>query len=265
MATPKHITDAVLIGTGEFSIAVGASTPAAAQLIGYKDFGNVKVFDVSAEGEKKEHYGSYRGTQVRDRLDNRKLKIGYKLTCDEWTADMLSYFFFGKQNGSLTRSALAAAAGTAQAFAAGTPSDVNKWYDILDASGVRHRFLTGVTFASKTEGTDFELDLTLGRVRWLTVQTASVTPTITAPAIVAGDNNNLAIVDPLTQGLIQGMCRLVCFDELSRQNIVFDHVDFYGQLALDGSPSIKGDDYSDYSIMVNVGTPRGKIFVRNYP
>ena len=33
-----------------------------------------------------------------------------------------------------------------------------------------------------------------------------------------------------------------------------------------GAPTVKGDDYSDFKLMVNVGTPAGSIYVRSgYP
>lgn len=264
---PAHRTDALLIGTGEFSFSPNSATVAAAASAGYIDFGNVKVFDIKSQADMKEHYGSYRGTMRRDRIDGRKIRLGYDLTVDEFNANLLNYMFQGKAAtpSNYTRAVLTAAAGTALNFVT-VNSDPTRWYDILDATGNKVPFLTTVTIAAKVEGTDFQLDLTLGRVQFLTLQTTSLSPLITAVAVVAGDNNNLSIITPLTQGTIFGVGRITCYDELSRQSIVWEHRDFYGQIMLSGSPTVKGDDYSDFKLSVNVGTPAGSIFVRSgYP
>jgi hypothetical protein len=116
MYTPPHNTDALLIGNAEFSFALGATTPALAAAQGFRDFGNVKAFQIDANGESKEHYGAYRGITRRDDIRKQKLKLNYKLTCDEWTLNLLRFLLFGADAAPITRSAIAAANGTPITF-----------------------------------------------------------------------------------------------------------------------------------------------------
>jgi hypothetical protein len=135
-------------------------------------------------------------------------------------------------------------------------------YDVLDINGARVRDLTAVTFASKAEGVDFEVDYKLGRVRFLTSQTASVTPSITAAAIASGDANSLYGLTPLSQNVFQGIGRLVVFDENRRNQIALAHEDFGCEVEIDGGADVKTDDYSDLSLMVSVTNPLGKHYIR---
>ena len=260
--SPPHNLNALLIGTGEFSFALGATTPAQAAALGMRDFGNIKAFQVDAGGDDKEHYGSYRGTTRRDDLRKQKLKIGYKLTCDEWNANTLKYMFFATPSGPLTRAAVAAVAGTAIPFSNAAPSNVNFHYDVLDAQGNRVRDLTAVTFAGLQENTDFVVDYIMGRVRFLAVHTAPLAPTITAAAIVAGDVNSLNQITPMAQSLFQGIGRITIFDEDDNQQVVFEHTDFSCEVEITGTADVKNDDYSDMSMMVSITGLVGNVLVR---
>lgn len=260
---PPHNLNALLLGTAEFSFALGATTVAGAAIQGYRDFGNVKAFQIDAKGEDKTHYGSYRGITRKDDIRKQKLELGYKLTCDEWTLNSLKYLFFGTPTGAITRAAIAAVAGTPLPFSNGSPSQSNLFYDVMDATGNRARELTAVTFQGKQEGTDFEVDYKMGRVRFLVQQAAALTPTITAAAINAGDPGSLLGLQPLTQNIFNGIGRLIVFDEGNPQNIVIEHTDFGCQVEITGTPDVKSDDYSDLSLMVSVSAPLGTTYFRN--
>ena len=260
--SPPHNLNALLIGTGEFSFSLGATTAAAAAVQGYRDFGNVKTFKIDSGGEDKEHYGAYRGILRRDDIRKQKIKMGYTLTNDEWNLNTLLFLFFGITNGVYTRAALAAVVGTALPFSNGSPSNSLLFYDIMDATGIRVREVVAVTFAGKTEGTDFEVDYKMGRVRFLTAQVAALTPTITAAAITAGGAGSLNAFEPLSQNIFKGIGRLVVFDENSTENIFLEHTDFGCQVEITGTPDVKGDDYSDLTLMVTVTSPVGTGYVR---
>ena len=260
---PPHNLNALLIGTGEFSFALGATTLAAAAIQGFRDFGNVKAFQIDGKGEDKTHYGSYRGITRKDDMRKQKLELGYKLTCDEWTASLLRFLFFGTPSGVITRAAIAAVAGTVLPFSNGSPSQNDLFYDVMDATGNRARELTAVTFQGKQEGTDFEVDYRMGRVRFLSPQVTALTPTITAAAINAGDPGSLYAMQPLSQNIFNGIGRLVLFDEGDPQNIVLEHTDFGCQVEISGTPDVKSDDYSDLALMVSVSAPVGTTYFRN--
>ena len=256
-----HNLSSLLIGTGEFSFALNATTPAQAAAQGYKDFGNVTAVSINPEGEMKEHFGSYRGVVRRDDLRKRKIKLGYKLTSDEFTQNNLSYAFFGTTGGDNARAALGAVAGSALPFTA-TPAVLGLWYDLRDAGGNRVTNLSAVTFTGKTEGTDFVVDTLLGRVKFLTAQSADLTPMLSASAITSSSTSYMRQIAPLQQGLFSGIGRLACYDEKAGNNLVFDHRDFGCQVTIDGNPDVKQDDYSTLSLMVSISNPVGSVYVR---
>ena len=262
MTTPAHNLDALLIGNAEFSFALGATNPAQAAAMGFRDYGNLKAFQVDSKGDDKMHYGSYRGRLIRDDIRKQKLELNYKLTCDEWTPATLKHLFFGTIGSPYTRAAIAAVPGTALAFSNGTPSDPRLWYDILDAAGNRVRDLVAVTFTGKVENTDFTVDYKLARVQVLLVQTAALTPTITAAAVAAGGPTSMVSMTPLGQNLFNGIGRLVIFDQNNQQQVVIEHVDFGCQVEITGTTDVKADDYSDIALMVSVTSPLGEVFTR---
>ncbi len=264
MATPQHNTSALLIGTGEFAAAIGATTLAQAAALGYRDIGNVTAFDITPAGEEKKHFGSYRGVLRKDDQRKRKIEVGYKLTADEFNVEMLKFALYGANNGDNARSALAAVTGGVLAFSSGSPSGTILWFPVLDASGNHVSNLTALTITSKVEGTDFEVDYAQGMIRFLVSQTASVTPTISAPSIAAGGALYMKRIQPLQQSQVNAIGRLVCYDENPVNPVVFKHTNFSCQISIDGNPSIKGDDYSSLGLMVSIGQLVGDVYSREF-
>lgn len=263
--TPSNNPDYSLIGTGEFSFCEAAKTPAQALVLGYKDIGNIKTFNLDPGGDAKKHKGSYRGVVRTDRTRKTGLELAYKLTADEYGVLAMRLMFMGTSTGvQSAQAALAAAAGSAITFSAQAPSKSDRWYDLLNAGGSRVLSLTGATFVGKTEGTDFEVDYRLGRVRFMTAQTAALTPTLTAGAIVAGGVGSMNQINPMTVGTLSGMARLHVFDEDNFNNLVFSHVDFGCDISLESATDVKSDDWNDYSVMVSLTNPPGTVWHRNY-
>lgn len=263
MSTPTNNTRALLIGVGRFYFSKGATSVANAGLLGYADFDNIRVFQVAASSDKKKHFGGQRGTVSKDRTDSRKLENGYILTCDAYVHALIRLMMYGTSAAANTsRSALAAAAGTAFAFTVGAPSVAGRWYPIFDAGGNLVTNLTGVTIGSLVLGTDFLIDDILGQVKFLTTQTTTQTPTITAPAITAGATFSRGQITPGQVGEERGFGRLVCFDEDATDAIVFDHQGFSCDVMVDAASDVKTDDYSDFKIAVAVTVTKGTIFTR---
>lgn len=258
-----HNLDALLIGTGEFHFAEGASTAAEAGGVGmgYRPFDNIKAFALQPESEQKEHFGSYRGQRVSDKTITTQSKFGYRLTCDTFTLQKFLFMFFGVETTAFTQSALSTVSGDALAFSSPTPSESDKWYDVL-YNGIRVREISALTIATLTEGTDFVVDPRLGRIRFLTARTASVTPVISAPAITASSSTYLKAITPLQKPLRTGMGRLVCFDQNDDSAIVFDHVDFGCEVYVSNQAEVDGEDYSSYEIIVKLTRPVGTVYAR---
>lgn len=262
MSEPSHNLNALLIGTGEFSFAEDAETPAAALLAGYMDFGNIRALTPTIEAVKQVHKGSYRGKLVRDRTLVTEQNIDYIIRCDEWKKSNLLALFGGSETTEFTQAVLTAQVCDALAFTVGTPSDPDKWYQITNA-GVAVMHVTTVTITALVEGTDFEVDTKLGRLRFLTPQTASKTPTVTADAILTGGDHAMHGITPFGNMTRRGIGRLVLFDQNADSDIVFDHREFLCEVTVENGGEINGENWSEIQLRVSVSaeTP-GTIYAR---
>lgn len=258
---PLHNTTALLIGTGEFSFSEGAISVADAQKRGFLDFGNIVAFTPEAAVTKEEHMGSYRGTRRADRTVITENGFSYKLRCDEWNRKNLELLYGASSTTGHTQTAKSAVDGTVLGFTA-VPAKIGYWYDILAADGSRVFDLTAVTITTKVEGTDFEVDYKMGRIRFLTAQAADLTPTITAPAIVAGAAGSFLGLTPLADPVKKGFGRLYVFDQESTNKVVYQHVDFSCEVSLDSASEIDGTAFTDITLDVRITGTVGKLLVR---
>lgn len=244
-----HNIAALVIGTGEFSFANGATSAAAAQLIGWEDFGNVFTSTIQTKATTKEHKGAYRGIKRVDKTSATDTKVGYQLKFDEIDAKKVTLVFRGTKLANYTQAARAAVAADAIA----TPV-IGRWYDIL-IGGVRVRELTAVAASAGVEDTDYVIDYKLGRARSLTA-TGFGTLTVSAPAITATSANTFARVTPMTTPIARGMARITVWNNDGA--LVLDHYDFYCEIFPSADPSV-GDNEVELTFDVNVLTPVGEV------
>lgn len=260
---PKHNIDALLIGTGEFSFAEGAISAADARAKGYLDFGNIAAFTPSRESTLEEHFGSYRGVRRKDAIVVTETDLSYELTVDEFHTKNVALLYGGTIGAEWVQAAQAAVAIDPLVFTAPLPSGTVKWYDITVTSGVRLRQLTSVTITGKVEGTDFEVDLLLGRVRFLINQTTTLNGTVTAPALATGTNGAMQTIVPLNNILLNGFGRLVIFDQNNKGKVVLDHTDFSCQLTAEASGEQDGTGFGEITITVTITSEAGTVYLRN--
>ncbi len=266
--SPAHNTAAHLIGTGEFSFSEGATSAAAARAItgGWLDFGNIMAFKAALDPKFESHYGSYRGKRRIDLRINTEVAPSYKLTADEWNLKNLALMFGCDDGTNFTQPVLSATNGNALAFSSGSSaSNSAKWYDLSYTTGgttYMVRRLTTVTFSGLTEGTDFEVDLELGRVRFLTQRTSSVTPVLTAAAITSADAGFMNGLTPYAVLRRSGYGRLVCFDQDQDNKVVLDHRDFSCDVTCENLGDINGTGFSTFEITVTVTDDAGQMLVR---
>jgi hypothetical protein len=219
MAADKqpHNLNALVIGTAEFSFANGAVSRAAAQLIGWVDFGNVTTGSIQSKSTNKEHKGSYRGIKRVDKTHVTDTKVGYQLKFDEIDATKVNITFRGTQLTNYTQVVRAAAA----VDAITTPT-IGRWYDIL-IGGVRVREISALAASAGVEDTDWIADYKTGRIRSLTA-TGFGTLTVTAPAILVTSANTFARITPATTPIARGMGRLSVWNDDG--TLVLEHYDF---------------------------------------
>jgi len=234
--------------SGQFSLAIGATSKAAAQLVGYADFGNLVSFSLKSKGTVKEHIGSYNGVRRIDKTAVTETRVGYQIKSDESSAQNMRFALYGSPGANITQTIRTAAAADAIA------SPVKGvWYDLL-IGGVRIRELTVVASSVGVEDTDYVVDYKLGRIRAVTA-TGFGTLTLTAPAIVATDPTSLKTITPNTTPIVRGMGRMICYDDDG--TLVFDHHDFYCEVYPEGDPAFDGTKETEITCNINVLTPVG--------
>lgn len=150
MSRPAHNTNALVIGTGEFSFSEGATSVASAQLKGFRDVGNVVGFQPQLDIQKIDHKGSNRGQLIKDKSITTEQGTTYIVKIDEWKISNLLYLFAGEEgDGWAQPSGYTGLSGTLPAafsFTSDDPSIEKNWYDIRATGGDRLRFLTAVDF-----------------------------------------------------------------------------------------------------------------------
>jgi len=258
---PKHNLDALLVGTAEFSFSDGALTPAETMLKGWLDLGNVVSVTPSLENQSEEHFGSYRGVRRKDKTINTQSRWRYQLKLDEWNYEVVRLLCGGSSGTGFTQLIQAAAATDAWAFSAGTPSGTQKWFDVK-VGGLRIRNLTAFTIAAKVEGVDFEVDLLVGRVRFLVSQVASTVGAVTAPAIAAGSAQAFLGIAPLSDIVRAGYGRLTIYDQNDTNKVVLDHVDFSCDISAESAGELNGTAVTEITLNVDVSADLATILLR---
>lgn len=145
----------------------------------------------------------------------------------------------------------------------GSGATFNLTFATLTSAGSQVRRLTNCTFASLTEGTDYELDLVLGRVRFLTAQSSARTPLITCSAIAAGAATGFTEHTPMAQPVKSGFGRLVLYDTETGETVVYDHADFSCDVSVDSVSDIDGEAFVEITLTVSVTETEGTYLVRN--
>lgn len=260
MATPSKNTKAYLLGNAEFSFSEGATSPSDARTKGYLDFGNIVAFTPNIELSRQDHFSSYRGLRRRDKSVVTQEELTYQLRSDQWDKNMLKQLLAGKDASAFTQSSQSGATSDTFKFSS-TASQKDQWYDIM-VSGARIRNLTSVSFTGLTEGTDYEVDTKLGRVRFMTQQNSDITATIDAPAINSGDAKSFLGITPLQEPRKSGYGRIIIFDQNNNNKKVIDHVDFSCDIIPESAGEVAGENYSEITLNVNVTDDVGKFLVR---
>jgi hypothetical protein len=263
MAEPRHNTNALLVGTVEFFFSEGATTRAVAEsgAGGWLSLGNVVSVTPNVSYEQQEHKGSYRGKKRTDKTITTESTLDFSLVLDEWKVENMANLFGASDGTAFTQGAQAAANGDDIVFTGGAPSDDSLWYGLM-VSGSRIRNLTTLTIATLTEGTDFEVDTLLGRVRFLVQQTATLTPVLTADAITSSDDGYFAGLLPLGQPTRSGYGNLVAFDQYSGNKIPWDYEYFQCDISADSAGAINGTDVSEITLTITVTQDVGNMLVR---
>ena len=145
----------------------------------------------------------------------------------------------------------------------GSGASITLTFGALTAAGDRLKRLTTVTITSLTEGTDFEVDLTLARIRFLTAQSTNRTPIITCSAITADSSSGASTWTPLEQPVKSGFGRLIMYDTETGNQVVFDHSGFSCDVSVDSVSDIDGESFAEVTLTVTVTATIGTYDARN--
>lgn len=204
-----------------------------------------------------------RGVRRQKGTEPTLTKCIYKLTCNEADALKLGILYSAGDATDFTQSALTGVNGQALAFNT-TAAVIGKWYDLRTSGGVRVRNLSSVSIATLTEGTDFVVDLVLGRIRFLTAQSSSRTPVLTGAAITTSSNGHMKKLTPMEKPVRSGYGRLIVFDKYTANNIVLDHQDFSCDITIESGPGAQdGTGEAAIVIVVTVTSDEGQVLVRD--
>jgi hypothetical protein len=132
----------------------------------YRDLGNCTEFTISAEQEELEHQSSREGLRVTDKRVTLSQSFGISFTLDELNFENQALFFAGTTSTTGTNGAIAGFAKHELV----SDLEVGRWYDIKSSTGVRAYNIEAADLTVEEGattlvlGTDYELDLVMGRI-----------------------------------------------------------------------------------------------------
>lgn len=267
-ATP-HNTDALVFGSAEFSFSEGATTAAEAATIGWYDLGNIVSVQPQLDFQTLDHFGGYRGCIKRDKKISTSSSMDYILTVDEWSVGNLA---LGLGAADATDYTASAHSSTTEVYDFTSLTwGRNIWWDILDSSGNKIYNLTNVASVTHSSGAttldeetgdgtgDYEVDLVLGRIRFLTSRTeADVTVTFNAAAVTSASTYFFNGITPLESGIRSGLGRLVIYDCDNPNIVTLDHLNFGCQIIPTELSEINGTNAQFGTIGLTVAVDASK-------
>ncbi len=264
---PRLVTDAVLAGaTVEFWFAAGANTREEAYQKGFKRVANVIGTTPQMETQAIETMGSFRGRRTLIKHTETSRRRIYQLDNNVLDLQALEIEMRASKGEDFTQEAYAAEEVDAFAFTAGSPSQSGVGYPLTD-DGVRVRHVSAVTIDSGgsplVEGTDFRVDKEHGLVFFLTEQTASATPTVTADAIDAESEKFEFGLNPDDVQHRAGYGSIYIYDLHAGNRIHHRHEDFSCIIRPGDATQRDGEsEEARTQILVEVTEDAGNVYVR---
>lgn len=216
LSTGQPNSDSYNLGRGALYFAdIDATTglPGA-----YRHLGNAPAFSITVDSETLEHQSSLEGLKTVDKEVVISQSMTTSLTLDEINFDNLSIFLSGTSSSPANVKTTTAS----DLYDPGTGNfvPIQRWYDILDSTGVRMYdietstdvTLAGSTAATFTEGTDYTLDRTMGRVYLITLGGTPLVAGEKLQVTVTGNAGSTATINQvsgLSQTTVAGALKFV--------------------------------------------------------
>lgn len=162
---------------------------------GELDLGNAPAFEIGTTQETLDHFESMAGIKDRDLQVETSISAQLSFTLDEYAADNLALAFRGAEPTSESQGSGTVAAETVVA-------KLDKWVK-MDYRNVSHIVIAGLV-----EGTDFEVDFDVGRLKALS--TGSVTADESLSVAYDYSSETWTVISGLSNGgAIEGFLRFV--------------------------------------------------------
>lgn len=284
MYKQHHDKRTIIHGTGQLFFCRGADTEAEAIARGLEDYQLIDEIGITTRGDVREKMIVNRGKRRLGKASSKATEESYTITFGQLGFRNLAMLFnadidrdWGGEAADNIQTGLSATAGSAWDFDAGSdgsPNNVGRWYPVLNASGTRVRDITAITLAgvkavygaagsatALAEGIDFNVDLKLGLIQFLTsIDDDVITPTITSKTITAGSVEYLKKLVPGETAFIEGIACLHFWDDDDEDNLALSHEYFLARLQPTTGPTFN-DDYATCQATLKV-LEEGRILAR---
>ena len=263
-------TRAEIQGTVQLMFAEGATSLATARSIGYLDYGNFTASEIKAEAKREPVAKARRGVVSQSGTTPGLITLGLELATKEVAdARKVRHLLSAKTAADLAQAVIANAAIDALAFAALTPAKLNAWYELTN-SGVNVREISAAVLTvggtALVAGTDYLLDSKVGLVRFINpsaLPAASVTVTVTAPAIDGTSAGAMKGFAPMQQSAWRGWARALVWDQDTGTNLVMDYEPRPVEITCTGGTKIDGEKQSELKLMVTFTDNQQRVLVRD--
>lgn len=270
-------TDNSLHGTGQFRLHYTNTNDAAQALLGPAySFGNEAKITASLETEREAVRRNLRGLNRQVGNPVTTHKIAYEIESSQLTFNALAIALFMEHTLGSDTARTAASDVTITTFdfrtSQGKTHNQSRWYDLIhQTTFARYLHVTSVTLtgallvygaaadsATLLEGKDYELDKTMGAVRFLRAIDDNIITTVTYGAIAAGDGVYARTQTPLAKNKLSGIGAIQIFDDAGK--LILKHEGFGCDVIPNGDIEFNSR-LSTVKLKVNASLPTGNILV----
>ena len=268
-------TDNSVYGTGQFRLHyTNVSNPAQALLGPAYAFGNEAKITVNPEAEQSKIVRNNRGVNRISGNPTKEFKVSYEIEISELTYNGLARGLFMDQTtpSDNARSAQATQAIVTLDFRTSQSKThhLDRWYDLSNSS-LRFQHLNsaaltgalasyGAAADSTTllEGTDYELDKVLGRVRFLKAIDDQISGSVNFSEITSSSEIYGKVQTPLAANMLSGIGVIDVWED---SELIWKHEGFACDLIPNGDIDFNSD-LSTVKLRANAKVPMGNLFVR---
>lgn len=218
----------------------------------YRFLGNAPEFNITVETETQEHQASTSGLQVTDKEVVISQKVTLNVSLDEINFENLALFLSGA-TGSHTNSAATTGVTGSNNL---TVVEQGRWYDLYSGTGgapttnphgTRIYDIGTVTIAGSVEGTDFDVDLKMGRI--FVIDGGNLTAGDHSVNIAANGSADTAVdeVKALTTTSVSGALKFIS-ENPANSDVQTEYQFHKVALKAEGDFSLIGDEFSQMTL-----------------